>query len=73
MWNPWPRLSRTSQIQLDEELIAALDEDGTGLDKLQFVLRMLIALEVRLCDEPLDYQASRPPPITPCADPFQIR
>mmetsp|Transcript_2912 Transcript_2912/g.6720 ORF Transcript_2912/g.6720 Transcript_2912/m.6720 type:complete len:388 (-) Transcript_2912:74-1237(-) len=42
--------------QLNIELIKALDKDGTGVDKLEFVVGMLIELKAELCGSPLAWE-----------------
>ena len=38
----------------------ALDRDGKGVDKLEFVIGMLINLGVQLCGKPLSWDDVRP-------------
>ena len=45
------------RMQLDPNLIAMLDRDGTGsVDKLEFVIGLLTALGAQLCGEPLSFE-----------------
>jgi len=46
--------------QLDKELLHKLDKDGKGVDKLEFVIGMLINLGVELCGAPLEWDDVRP-------------
>ena len=46
--------------QLDIETITALDRDGQGVDKLEFVVGMLITLGCEVCGQPLKWEDVRP-------------
>ena len=46
--------------QLDVTLIASLDQDGLGVDKLEFVVGMLVTLGCEVCGEPLSWDDVRP-------------
>mmetsp|Transcript_29745 Transcript_29745/g.67355 ORF Transcript_29745/g.67355 Transcript_29745/m.67355 type:complete len:356 (-) Transcript_29745:177-1244(-) len=46
--------------QLDPELITSLDKDGTGVDKLEFVIGMLIELNAEMCGQTLTWADVRP-------------
>lgn len=60
--------TRTSQIQryqlllrrMDEDLICSLDHDGSGVDRLEFVVGMLIKLGAQMCGSPLDWSDVQP-------------
>ena len=43
-------------MQLDEELIASLDKEGDGVDKLEYVMGMLIALGANICGKRIDFE-----------------
>jgi hypothetical protein len=45
--------------QLDHDSITALDRDGKGVDKLEFVIGMLIVLGCEVCGEPLCWEDVR--------------
>mmetsp|Transcript_116956 Transcript_116956/g.342511 ORF Transcript_116956/g.342511 Transcript_116956/m.342511 type:complete len:379 (-) Transcript_116956:48-1184(-) len=46
--------------QMDKELIQSLDKTGNGVDKLEFVVGMLIELGAELCGEPLSWGDVQP-------------
>lgn len=46
--------------RLDGDLIQSLDKDGGGVDKLEFVLGMLMNLGVEICGDPLTWQHVTP-------------
>lgn len=48
------------QRQLDPALVDSLDKDGEGVDKLEFVIGMLVTLGVEVCGEPLTWSQVRP-------------
>lgn len=53
--------------RLDVHLIEALDKDGSGVDKLEFVIGMLINLGVEICGDPLTWDH-----VTPFIQKFDI-
>jgi len=42
--------------QLNEALITELDQNGDGVDQMEFVFGMLRSMGAQLCDEPLDFE-----------------
>ena len=46
--------------QLDVELITSLDRDGKGVDKLEFVMGMLIMMGVEVAGQALTYDSAKP-------------
>lgn len=46
--------------QMDLDLITALDRDGHGVDKLEFVIGMMIQLGVEICGQPLEWEDIKP-------------
>mmetsp|Transcript_60712 Transcript_60712/g.188569 ORF Transcript_60712/g.188569 Transcript_60712/m.188569 type:complete len:398 (+) Transcript_60712:123-1316(+) len=49
-----------AQRQLDKDLIQSLDTTGSGVDKLEFVVGMLMELGAELCGQPLTWTAVMP-------------
>uniref|UniRef100_A0A6U3RFT8 Potassium channel domain-containing protein n=1 Tax=Octactis speculum TaxID=3111310 RepID=A0A6U3RFT8_9STRA len=45
---------------LNPDEVHAMDKDNKGVDKLEFVVNMLILLGVKLCDKPLEWNDVRP-------------
>ena len=55
-----PRWLKILEKQLDLDLIKSLDCDDNGVDKLEFIMGMMMNLGVQLCGQPLKWDDVRP-------------
>ena len=53
--------ARLILTQLDSNMVDLLDKDGNGVDRTEFVVGLLTALGVTLCDQPLDFKSDVQP------------